>query len=303
MSNTTPRTLTRNQIASIVGNDPRAIKAFELLLKQSGIDTPFDVQELQQYVSDVYLEAAGASSKSDQALSLLSSIANSLEVLSMAPPVQPSQSVDDVSPPVNVAPQQDQIDGTGIDVHSGLTEAHGATGAVVGTTNAQTLSNKTLAAPTVTGLTDLQGGQIKFPATQSPSADPNTLDDYEEGTFTPAVVGFSTAGVGTYTQQVGSYVKIGSIVHFTINITITAHTGTGVMIVTGLPFNANAGKNFAVQGRTNNLAYNAGYTLQFAVSAGSTNVDLEQVPSGGGAAANIPMDTAFSIYLTGTYSV
>ena len=37
-----------------------------------------------------------------------------------------------------------------VSTHAGLTEAHGATGAVVGTTNTQTLTNKTLTSPTLT---------------------------------------------------------------------------------------------------------------------------------------------------------
>jgi hypothetical protein len=39
-----------------------------------------------------------------------------------------------------------------VSTHANLTEAHGATGAVVGTTNTQTLTNKTLTSPTVSGL-------------------------------------------------------------------------------------------------------------------------------------------------------
>ena len=48
-----------------------------------------------------------------------------------------------------------------LSTHEGLTEAHGATGAVVGTTNTQTLTNKTLTSPVVTGLT-LNDASIVF---------------------------------------------------------------------------------------------------------------------------------------------
>src|SRR5678815_603330 len=41
-------------------------------------------------------------------------------------------------------------------------------------------------------------GQYAFPSTQTPSSDPNTLDDYEEGTWTPSV-----GGTATYTTQSG----------------------------------------------------------------------------------------------------
>ena len=39
-----------------------------------------------------------------------------------------------------------------VSTHAGLTETHGATGAVVGTTNSQTLTNKTLTSPVISGL-------------------------------------------------------------------------------------------------------------------------------------------------------
>jgi hypothetical protein len=84
---------------------------------------------------------------------------------------------------------------------------------------------------------------VTFPATQVPSADANTLDDYEEGTFTPAVRGASTAG--TYTGNFsGIYTKIGRVV--TVFVFIQPNTsatgGTGYFQVTGMPFtNANQG--------------------------------------------------------------
>ena len=58
------------------------------------------------------------------------------------------------------------------------------------------------------------GAGITFPATQSASTDANTLDDYEEGTWTPTIaVNFSsTAGI-TYSIQTGRYTKVGNLVH------------------------------------------------------------------------------------------
>jgi hypothetical protein len=54
-------------------------------------------------------------------------------------------------------------------------------------------------------------GQIVFPATQNASADGNTLDDYEEGTFTPVWTGTSSGTVSTGVI-LGRYVKVGSLV-------------------------------------------------------------------------------------------
>jgi hypothetical protein len=80
------------------------------------------------------------------------------------------------------------------------------------------------------------GAGISFPAAFSSSSDVNTLDDYEEGTFTPTIVGTSTAGTGTYTTQFGKYTKVGNVVTLVIWLTWVAHTGTGNMRVAGIPF-------------------------------------------------------------------
>jgi hypothetical protein len=84
------------------------------------------------------------------------------------------------------------------------------------------------------------GAGITFPATQSASTDANTLDDYEEGTFTPTLVGFSTAGATTYSTQTGLYTKIGRQVTYIVNLVVTATTGTGAALLGGFPFTFNS---------------------------------------------------------------
>ena len=84
--------------------------------------------------------------------------------------------------------------------------------------------------------TPSSGIGITFPAAQSASSDANTLDDYEEGTWTPTVQGTSTAGAATYTTRVGRYTKIGNTVNVMCSLGWSAHTGSGDTVVAGLPF-------------------------------------------------------------------
>ncbi|NBU34901.1 hypothetical protein EBS40_09850 [bacterium] len=80
------------------------------------------------------------------------------------------------------------------------------------------------------------GAGITFPATQSASTDANTLDDYEEGDWTPTLYGGSSTGTSTYTSQLGSYTKIGRIVTVSFDVAVSAMTGTGNLRIGGLPF-------------------------------------------------------------------
>jgi cytoskeletal protein CcmA (bactofilin family) len=62
------------------------------------------------------------------------------------------------------------------------------------------------------------------------------LDDYEEGTWTPALVGFTTTGTVTTT---GYYVKIGSVVFIIVRIAATTIASTsGTSRITGSPFSS-----------------------------------------------------------------
>ena len=83
-------------------------------------------------------------------------------------------------------------------------------------------------------ITTLSTNGVSFPATQSASADANTLDDYEEGTWTP-----SLGGNTTYNTQVGVYTKVGRVVTCEFELHINS-IGTGSTTqISGLPFTSN----------------------------------------------------------------
>lgn len=81
------------------------------------------------------------------------------------------------------------------------------------------------------GVAPLNG--VAFPAAQVASSDPNTLDDYEEGTWTPT----DASGAGlTFSFAVGNYVKIGKQVICNFSV-IYPSTASGLSAaIAGLPF-------------------------------------------------------------------
>ena len=92
----------------------------------------------------------------------------------------------------------------------------------------------------------LTANGIKFPATQVPSADANTLDDYEEGTWTPQYTP-TTSGTVTMLLQEGVYVKIGKTVFISCRISSNATSSlVGNITVTGLPFASDSSTRYAM---------------------------------------------------------
>jgi hypothetical protein len=91
----------------------------------------------------------------------------------------------------------------------------------------------------------LTSGQIKFPLTKNASADANTLDDYEEGTWTPSVTfGGGSTGV-TYSARNGYYTKIGNLVYLTCLINLTSKgSSAGQFRIAGLPFTTTSSTNY-----------------------------------------------------------
>lgn len=115
-------------------------------------------------------------------------------------------------------------------------------------------------------------GQLGFPAAHNPSTDANALDDYEEGSWTPALK-FGGASVSmTYTDQSGVYNKIGK--HTTTwwrHLLNDSGTSTGNATITGLPFTSTTsiGLNLAV------IAYSSSATVtNAAIASGATSISL-----------------------------
>jgi hypothetical protein len=145
-------------------------------------------------------------------------------------------------------------------------------------TGAQTVADvKTFSSQPVmsAGVSLGSNGQIVFPASQNASSDVNTLDDYEEGTWTPVI----TPGAGSLTSYTsyGRYTKIGRVLQVEFGFTITSlGTASGGITITGMPFNSanqnngpilareiaavgiTGGVNFSVANQLGGATYNNG---------------------------------------------
>jgi hypothetical protein len=147
------------------------------------------------------------------------------------------------------------------------------------------------------------GAGITFPATQSASTDANTLDDYEEGTWTPTIAGSTVVGTGTYTTQAGTYTKVGRLVTVTVSVVWTAHTGTGHIRIPNLPFtsaNITSIEHLCVP-EFANMTMPASTTPCAIIGANSTVTTIYSQAVGTGTVAVLAMDTAAGIWLSITY--
>lgn len=122
--------------------------------------------------------------------------------------------------------------------------ASGATGTT--STNLVFSTSPTLTTPIVAttigvgnATPSASGSGVTFPATQSASTNANTLDDYEEGTWTPIIGGTGGTSGQSYSAQRGAYTKIGNMVTCTFDV-VLANKGTitSEVMVGGLPFTA-----------------------------------------------------------------
>ena len=142
------------------------------------------------------------------------------------------------------------------------------------------------------------GVGVTFPAAQSASSDANTLDDYEEGTFTPTLTAASGSNGGL--TATGSYTKIGRLVYVTLGLTsISKGTLSGQLNVGGLPFpvvtiNSTATCRWDLGGGTPP----SGMTIICPQSGGGTAMELQAFGASGylGNLSAVHFGSTFNIY-------
>jgi hypothetical protein len=146
------------------------------------------------------------------------------------------------------------------------------------------------------------GTGITFPATQSASSNANTLDDYEEGTWTPTLT-FGGASVGiAYTYQAGFYTKIGNTVTVQYVVFLSSKgSSTGDNQISGLPFSTanNDTKRAGAYQFTDRVTAN-----QLLTNNNSTIFSLQTIPATSVTSAANLTNTDFSAttYISGTFT-
>ena len=171
--------------------------------------------------------------------------------------------------------------------------------------SALTASKLTGALPAISGasLTNLPAAtSVAFPASQSASSNANTLDDYEEGSWTPAWIPTSGSWSGTFYAR---YIKIGRMVWASFSFYASAQaSGSKMNGFNGLPFTA---ANVSVRPTPSIALAHVGladHELRCVLAVNSTRVDMSMQPeSTGGGGEFYPAHTASNsqFHMTITY--
>jgi hypothetical protein len=160
------------------------------------------------------------------------------------------------------------------------------------------------------GILQISSG-ITFPATAVAATDANTLDDYEEGTFTPTLTfGGGSTGIA-YLYQLGQYTKVGNLVTVTIRLALTSKgSSTGNALIESLPFTVSSATSGQLHAgcaiQVNNFSANTAITTVFAIALSNTStISFRKYLDSGSIV--VLADTDFvataDIVLTSTYRV
>ncbi len=122
------------------------------------------------------------------------------------------------------------------------------------------------------------GAGVTFPASQSASSDANTLDDYEEGTWSATVAGESGT-ITSYIINSATYTKTGDTVYVYLRFNVV-NKGTGSnFVVSGLPFTASR-ELLGIWAETNTTGLTG---FMFTAGTGATSFTSRLAANWGGA--------------------
>jgi hypothetical protein len=128
-------------------------------------------------------------------------------------------------------------------------DASGNPVAIATGSSGQVLTSAGAGAPPTFSAAPSHSGNVAFPATQSASGDANTLDDYEEGTWTPVIGGSGGQSGQAYTTQSGTYTKIGRAVtlYFYVLLSTKGTISGSYVYISGAPFSTGFNEGSSMQ--------------------------------------------------------
>jgi hypothetical protein len=143
---------------------------------------------------------------------------------------------------------------------------------------------------TRSGLVMLGAGQLQFPATANPSADPTTLDDYREVAWTPTLTAVGGQSGQVYVYRRGYSMKVGGLVVCwgRLSISTKGTFGSGGLAITGLP----APIGLAEFTSFGTITYFSGVAVAVSnigliCAPGATQADLYYLPGSGATAHQV----------------
>jgi hypothetical protein len=132
----------------------------------------------------------------------------------------------------------------------------------------------------------------------------NYLDDYEEGTFTPTLVGSTAAGTATYLSQDGNYTKVGNQVTAYVNLKVSALSGaTGQLRFESLPFTSASGSFATGSIMIDGLNWDSGTYAVVYVGASQSYCRIFLMADDSSWTVQSPTNEAQEYYFTITYQV
>jgi len=152
----------------------------------------------------------------------------------------------------------------------------GTTAIAIDASQAVTMAGRTTNPTTISvgaATPSTSGAGITFPATDSPSSNANTLDDYEEGTWTPRLADAASGGTSNTSGSSGWYTKIGNQVTIYGKfdpMTTTGFTALNQLWVRDLPFpSANTMAITPGYANVDNITYAGDYPIPYLQTSAS----------------------------------